>query len=263
MSIAKVWAKAVRKQSKFYFAHWQPTTALALGTVGTLEDKYFFIPDRPISALGYDFDPTNPDHVTADQASGPFKVKYAQTRTTKIAGEANAELPNVPVESAGIKLEFSSKGGFVAEAQKATHPRIRDRSALEQWIKEQYKAGKWQKDWAVVYSVVLADSASVLISESKNSSIELAVTGAVKPSVAKLGDASVELTSVSEKGTTWDFPNERNVTPMFRLVGLKRKYPIIGPHDPAVLSTAVPIGGPSDEDLDDLFAGDLGGDDID
>lgn len=121
-TIAELYCKGVRQQTKFYFSHWLPNSLIKLGTVGALIDKYFFDPKTSLSELGFDFNPDNPDHVVPDTSPSPLKLTAGRTAEVKfkVAGEVNPSLPNIPQGKAGIGVEFSSEGAFVSRRERRT-----------------------------------------------------------------------------------------------------------------------------------------------
>ncbi len=224
-TIAEVYCKGVRQQTKWYFAQWMPNAVIELGTVGTLIDKYYFEPSTTLAALGFSFHPDNPEDVVPDPSATPLKLSSGQTAslTFKTAGEVNPSLPNVPQAKAGIAVEFASEGAFVLEAAETFEPRIRNVAALEDWMMAEYKAKRWHRDWAVIVSLVKAPAASIVISESGSAKLELSVKGEGKVGSVQLGDAAVEFQPMKQSGSVLDLSNSRDVTPIFKLAGLRPK----------------------------------------
>lgn len=224
-TIAELYCKGVRQQTKWYFSHWLPNAVIELGTVGALVDKYYFDPTTTLADLGFNFHADNPEDVVADASATPLKLSSGQTAslTFKLAGEVNPTMPNIPQGKAGIAMEFNSEGAFVLEAAETFEPRMRNVAALEDWMMAEYKAGRWRRDWAVIVSLVKAPAASIVISESKAAKLELAVKGEGKVGSVQLGDAGIEFQPVKQSGTVLDLSNSRDVTPIFKLAGLRPK----------------------------------------
>jgi hypothetical protein len=259
--IAELYCRGVRQQSKFYFSHWLPNATIELGTVGTLIDGCYFDPKTTLADLGFDFDPANPAHIVDDDSPTPLKLTSGRSAelSTKLAGELNPELPNVPQASAGIAISFSSEGAFVIEAPETFEPRIRNVVALERWIMDEWRARRWQRDWAVIVSLVIAPSASIIVSESNAAKLELAVKADGTVGSVRLGDGSVEFQSVRQSGTIADMSNARRVTPLFKLVGLRRKG-VFGGVESGTLRAILPDA--PGADTDDVVVTVLGGDDL-
>lgn len=249
-TIAELYCKGVRQQTKFYYAQWLPNSVITLGTVGSLIDQYFFDPKTTLKDLGFDFDPKSEGDMVPDPSPSPLSLMSGRSASVsyKLAGEVNPGLPNVPQGKAGVAVEFSSHGAFVLEAAETYEPRIRNVTALERWILDEYKAGRWQRDWAVVVSLVEAPHASILVSESHSAKIELAVRGDAEAGTVQLGGVGLQFQSVSKTGTVLDMTNARGVTPLFKLAGLRRKWPLgIGGVKPGTLRTTRGLEGLSPE----------------
>jgi hypothetical protein len=236
-TIPELYCKGVRQQSKLYFAAWLPSTVLELGTVGVLQDRYFFDPKSSLGALGYDFDPADPAHVIPDDSPSPLKLNSGRTsrQTFKLGGEVSTVTPHIPQARAGIGLEFGAEGAFVIEAEETYEPRIRDIFALERWILAQHRAGAWERDWAVVTSLVTAPHASIVVSQSRSSKVELMVSGDAHVGSVELGRAGIDFQSAHTSGTVLNMANSRDVAPLFKLVGLQRKW-MLGGSRPGTLS---------------------------
>lgn len=224
-TIAELYCKGVRQQTKWYFTHWLPNAVIELGTVGTLVDKYYFDPTTTLADLGFDFHADNPEDVVPDTSATPLKLSSGQTASLsfKLAGEVNPTMPNIPQGKAGIAVEFNSEGAFVLEAAETYEPRIRNVAALEDWMLAEYKAKRWHRDWAVIVSLVKAPAASIVISQSGSSKLELTVKGEGKVGSVQLGDAGIEFQPMKQSGSVLDLSNSRDVTPIFKLAGLRPK----------------------------------------
>lgn len=268
-TIPELYCKGVRQQSKLYFAAWLPNTVLKLGTVGVLHDRYFFDPKSSLAKMGFDFDPENPDHIEKDLDASPVKLSSGRTskQTFKVSGEVSTTAPHIPQAKAGISLEFGAEGAFVIEAEATYEPRIKDIFALERWILQQYRAGAWQRDWAVITSLVVAPHASIVVSQSRSSKVELMASGDANVGTVELGNAGIEFQSVHTQGTVLNMANSTNVAPLFKLVGLKRKW-VLGAVRPGTLrsndafATAARASGDAMELEEELYVDYLGGDEL-
>jgi len=235
---------------------------IELGTVGELEGGYLFRPRSTLRDRGIDFDPTA--DVVTDTSSSPldFTSKSGVSITTKLAGEANTNIPSVPQGSAGIKLDFSREASFLIKAQESYEPRIRDLIGLERKILEKYRAGQWDRSWVVVSSLVMAPYVDIVISESASSSIELEVTGSGTVQTVELGNVSLEFAMKRTSGKVLDMRGIRNGTPIFQLAGLKQRF-LGGVHLGGVKGLALEAAGSAYETEDaagHFYLDTLGGD---
>jgi hypothetical protein len=216
----ELYLKGIRKQTKIYFGQWFPNTVLDLGTVGELVDGYLFRPVTTLERLGVEFtvrpDP-DPSPINLLSSSGAKIV-------TKLAGTVNPETPTIPQASAGIGVDLTREGAFVIKARETYEPRIEHLHEIEAAILRLRDTGVWQTRWAVVHQVVQAPFASIIVSVSSTSKLELTAVATADAGPVQLGDARVQLATTSESGTRVEFLDARNVTPLFQLLGLKRRF---------------------------------------
>lgn len=224
MGIAKIYGKRFKDDFKYYFTHWLPNGPIEVGTVGELVDGYLF---RPLSSLkdrGVDFEPTR--DVLLDTSPSPMKFVSSSgyQMTTKLAGDVNTNLPNIPKGSAGIKVAFKEEGVFVIEARQSYEHRLKDVPAIERQILELYRAKKWEKRFVVVLAAVAAPYADILVSETKSSEIELELAASGNAGRVELGNAELQFHVASTSGRMLDMRGSQNIVPAVQLLGLKRKW---------------------------------------
>ncbi len=223
-TVAKVFAKNVRRQTKFYFAHWLPSSSIEIGTVGEVVDDYFFRPVSTLADLGISFSPDK--DIVPDTSSSPIDLVSSKSVSLafKLAGEVNPAMPNIPKGKAGLGIEFSSEGAFIIKAKKTFEPRIRNVARLEKQILEAYKTDVWKKNYAVIYSIVQAPYADIIVSQSSKSGLELEAQASGQVGNVELGDAGLKFSIKKQSGTMLNMLESENVTPLFQLVGIKRKW---------------------------------------
>lgn len=231
-TVAKVYAKGLHRQFKYYYTHWLPNAPLEIGTIGELEDGYFFRPVTTLADLGISFSPQN--DIVPDPSPSPIDLASSKNVQiiTKLSGEVSTALPNIPQGKAGLGLEFSSEGAFVIKAKETYEPRIRNVARLETEILNAHKSGVWKKNYAAIYSIVQAPYADIIVSQSSQSKIELEVQADGQIGKIELGNANVQFSIKKQSGTVLSMLNSRDVTPIFQLVGIKKKLfgnPSAGP----------------------------------
>lgn len=98
---------------------------------------------------------------------------------------------------AGIVVTFGSNaGGVVFEATGTEHQLIADVDALDRTILDAHEHGEWKDDWVVISDLMMATSATILISQGRDAAIGLKAKMQVPPrlSLANL-DAGFEITN--------------------------------------------------------------------
>lgn len=250
-SAAELYLKGIRKQTKIYFGQWFPNSVIELGTVGEVEDGYLFRPKTTLEKLGVPFS------IKEDASPSPLNLVSSEGAKIihKLSGTLNRELPSIPEASAGLAVEFTKCGAFVIKARETFEPRIEHLQDIEAEVLRLREQGIWQSRWAVVHQVVKAPFASILVSVSANSRLELTALAAIDVGPVQLGDARVQLASTSESGTRVEFLDARDTTPLFQLLGLKRR--LFGKRRPGLLggepSLSLDHDVPEDEPEDNAF----------
>ena len=219
-SIAVMYCKQVKRDSRLYFGQWMPNSRMELGTIGKREDGVLFVPKTSLSRQGIAFE------VEEDEFSSPLDLQSSSgvRISTKLAGEVSADAPSIPKASAGVVVEFGRQAAYVIKAERSYEPRIADVAALETEILQRVKKKEWDPQWVVISQLVFTPMVSILISETKNARLEITAEGnATLGQQVKLGDAGFEFRITSESGKYYNFLNSEAVTPLFQLVGLRRR----------------------------------------
>jgi len=241
-----IYAKGIRQQTKFYYAHWLPNQKIGLGVVGELVDNYFFRPLTTLKDLGIDFDPST--DVEQDLNPTPLDLvsKKGVTISFKAAGEIDPGVPSVPQGKAGVSIDFAQEGSFIIKAEKTFEPRIRDVETLGQKILEAYKKGTWKWYYSVIYSVVESPYTDIMISQSSSSKIDLQLNADGNVGKVELGNAELSFSSKKETGSILKMLGSQNANPIFRLLGIKKSPfhdPIVKPYSLNLLGTTSSVEG--------------------
>ena len=160
-----------------------------------------------------DTDSTPIDYVSESGVSIIFKV----------AGEVNPALPNIPQAKAGVGVEFSQEGAFILKAPASYEPSIESTLDLEKHLLKALKKGDWDREWTVIVRLVQTPVATILVSNSSQSKLELAVEGDISPADINLGNGAIKFGFRAQKGDVLQFVGAENLTPIFQLGRLKRR----------------------------------------
>lgn len=237
MSIGTHYCKRVKKDTRLYFAQWFPTATIDLGQVGKLVDGAIFVPKTTLEGEGISFQVTEDTSPAQLDLSSSSDVKV----TFKVGGQVSTTAPSIPQASAGVVVEFGRKAAYVIKAGQVFEPRITNVAALEAEILARVRAGRWDPDWVVISQIVRAPRADILVSESSSSRVEITARGDANiGQVVQLGNVDAAFQITSESGKVANFLNSENVTPLFQLVGLKRR--LLGRARVTTMSDAVEPG---------------------
>jgi len=207
-SPAKVYQKEMHNNVGF-FATWLPGDHMELGAVGVMKDGQFR-QEATLKDLGIKYKPS-------DEGS-PQPLKYTSSKGTSIESSVGAKVPAV---TADIKIDFSSEGAFLFDALRVRQVRIKNRFDVTADILELYEEGKWNKEWYVVESLHMADSATIIVSQDQSAGIVMAASSELPIPSTTLADPKVDLSVKSSHGKLFQIIGGRNLQPLYACLRLK------------------------------------------
>lgn len=214
-AISKQYAREMH--DKFgYMATWLPSVQLKLGDVGTIRAGVFE-PLTSLAQLGITF-ASDHDRQAAD-------LDYTSSDAVSIQTKASAELPNPIVGLAqaqgNISISFKRAEAVVFQASGCASSKLTNLNALGEEILARYRRGDWNAEHVVITDLITAKAATILISNSKDAQIDLALKAEVSPAVTKLADADVAVTRASGIGAR--IVAAKGLTPLFKVAGVRRR----------------------------------------
>jgi len=227
-----------------YRATWLPGAAVALGQVGVL-DAGSLTHETSLPALGIEMPVTEQG---LPEGSLDVTSNEGVSVLFKAAGAIDERFRAVGTAEAGALVQFSRENAVVVELKGVRSHRFVELRAVKAALLDAVVAAddqaRWERDWMVVTEVVVAETATVLVSSSSSARVELRATGSVTPQ----GLADAELRSIPayrhDVGTL--VVAERGLTPLYKALRVRRNFWWL--YDEVVPATGeVP-------DADDLFA---------
>jgi hypothetical protein len=216
VSISKQYAREMHE--KFgYLATWLPNTQVTLGDIGVIRNQVF----EPVSSLhklgiafavDRDRQPADLDYTSSDAVSIQTKVAGAAPDTALAGAQADGS----------ISISFSRADAVVFQAAACLTSRIADVKSLGDEILSRYYRNDWDPQHVVVTDLVTAKAATILISDSHDAHIDLALK-AQTVSVAKLADANASLSVTRASGIGTRVVAAEGLTPLFKVAGVKRR----------------------------------------
>lgn len=215
--------------SKFYLTHmnaktqyratWDPTKKLAIGYIGKLNDGVLSI----YSSLEKEGIPVE---VAIDDsgAAMDYTSHDSVSITTKLAGAAPVAGSVLSDLDAGFTLEFKSEKSIVFQTSNHKVHQLVNLAEIERKVLDKYNNGNWDKDWVIVTELVEADAATIIISNSSNTTLDLKATANVGAGNISLTNASLGLAVAREKGSTLKYLTQSGLTPLYRVMGVKRPF---------------------------------------
>lgn len=217
-SVYKLYAKDVYESLR-YRPTWLPGSPIELGTVGVIEEGIF----RPIIDLKRIDIPFEVE-VDSDLDAIDFASKNGVSIFFKAAGEANGKFQAIAKADAGVLIEFSRECAVVLQLRDVSLNRIADQRALSHALLRSIAVGdeskQWQRDWVVITEVARAGRATIVISNSGKSRLELKASGSTAP--ATLVDASAALSVATESEISTKVIAESGLTPLYRGLRVRR-----------------------------------------
>lgn len=216
--ICDIYSKGVKKKLKNYWAAWLPTSRFQLGDIGIL-NGYFFEKTGSLTELGIPF------QATPDNTPSPLEIvsESSVSAMFKLAGETNAAFLSVPPASAGVKIEFGSKGSFIVQCPETYESTIAEPMALQSAILQRYASNQWPREWAVITRIIQAPTATFLISNSANSGVEFSAAVNLTAGLSDLGKASSGLSFKWQRGDLLKSIGAKDATPFFQLAMVKNR----------------------------------------
>jgi hypothetical protein len=211
-------------KSSGYRATWEPGKLLKIGQIGKIDPKGFFVVYSSLIDEGFSPKVQSDDKSdTLDYSSkGTFEI------TAKVAGEVSSST-NLQKSDAGFDIKLNSEKSILFQIAGYTTEHIVNIGDMKKMILEKYRQGNWEKDLVVITELVVAKSSTIIISTTKGTQLTLKANADVGNKKLAITDASLNLGLVKETGSSMKFVATSGLTPLFRVMGLKK--PIFGPPD--------------------------------
>ena len=201
-----------------YYAAWQPGLPLQLGDVGILSGNIF----TKISSLeNFNLQFKIREDLTSNDLE--YSSKGSVAITSKLSGTVSPEGSKLAQGDVGFILDFSSENAVYFKADGATSDLIDDTITIGNSVLDLYSKGSWNKNWVVITELVKAASATVVISSTSNSSLELKATANVQTADIDIADAQFGFKAAYSKGIDTKIIAQSNLTPLFKLQGIKTR----------------------------------------
>ncbi|MFA6151002.1 MAG: hypothetical protein WC716_06770 [Chitinophagaceae bacterium] len=215
--------------SKFYLAHmhnktkyratWDPTKRFKVGDIGKLEQgvlniytslyKEGILIEMSKGSRGAAMDYTSHESVT-------IKVK--------LKGTVPATGSEFTTLDAGFSFDFKGNNSIVFQTSNHQVCQLINLAEIEHAVLEKYNQGNWDKDWVIITELIEADTATIIISNSSNGILELKASANLGTGTLTLTDAALGLSVLHEKGSTFKYIAQNEITPLYRVMGLRSAF---------------------------------------
>ena len=215
-SLPKFYQDYIDKNFGSYHATWLPTRELNVGDVISIGDDGGIIPQSTLNRLEIPFE------VVQDET--PFDTDSKQDADVDIAPVAQAGTPavgNVVTNAeVGFNIHFKKGNSVVFKLSGSRLYRINFIAELTPTIIKKFKEGTWQKEWMIITELIKADSGTIILAQSGNTSISLKAKADVHAGPIKITDPSLSFDNSANNDDTGTYIKS-DITPLYRCMGIK------------------------------------------
>ncbi|MEQ1571686.1 MAG: hypothetical protein ABMA64_39015 [Myxococcota bacterium] len=218
MGIARRYIHRIHRETGFYAA-WTPAQPLALGDYGPLDDNGAFQRVGNVGDLGFGpltalTEPRPNDFLDVTTGSGT-------SVTIKAAGQVLAG-SSLPQASAGLRISITAADALVCKLSGPRQETLKAMAALQAFVVQAYRDGRWTKDWRIVTQRVVADGATIVYSDSDTVEVEATANA----EITDIANPSLGFVVVAKKGGSVSVVGAPGLTPFVSLVRLRN--PVFG-----------------------------------
>ena len=186
--------------------------------IGHISDSYFnltsFEPDEKSGNAEADID---------------FGTESGVNIEAKISGDAQIPNSRLSLEDTGLVIEFENKASYLLKTGGTKVHFIENIAELGKKVNTLYTQKKWNRNWFIITQLIEAERATLLISKSRNSKIELKAKGSLDSiSEDDLVSADVNFSVLTKKEMNTNIiGKEGPYFPLFKANGVrvKRLFP--------------------------------------
>jgi len=213
--LAKTYLTEIHKALRYY-ATWAPQNNFELGDIGIMKGKQFIYLDK-LKNKKVSFVPNNglPKKDDAFSYYSEDNIKIS----TKLVGEADKQILDA---KAKMIIKFGRKNSILFRPKGVTMHKIEDQLRLAEQITKLYKEKKWKRDWVVITELIEVDSATILISNSKNATAEISASSNVEAGMFNIADAKLGLKLSHSKSLGIEILAAQALTPLYSISGMGR-----------------------------------------
>jgi hypothetical protein len=217
---SQFYLKHINATSSGFRATWDPGLPLKIGDIVKLDSFGAVNVYNSLEKVGIVPEVRTDESTTdLDYSSGS-----GITITVKGAGAAPVTGSVLTDADAGFNLQFTTEKSIVFKIAGYKTHQIINLGEIESFLLAKNKNGDWDKSWLIVTHLIVADTATIIIADKGNASIDLHAKAAVGAAQLKITDASLGLTVARETGSTVNFIAQNGLTPLYKVMGLKSPF---------------------------------------
>jgi hypothetical protein len=202
-----------------YRANWLPDRPLKIGDIGKLEDGLFTL---------YTTLEQQNIKVRTRQSESSLNLDYTSNNSVNIEIDvATSNTGNSSINSVingKVLITFNESNGVVFQMTGIKKEIIENLAEIEPEILEKYRRNEWPKEWVIINELIITDRATIIISTSNNNRIELGCSAPLEFAKNKLADPKINLTLLSERGSSTKIFGMKGLTPLYRVRGIAEPF---------------------------------------
>ncbi len=217
MSAVDLYVKKLFDKYKF-LATWLPNDPISIGDYGIISGNQFH-KEGNLQHLG----------IQSMKIKSEYPIDFSLHYKTKITffTDANATVgfsDLVDIGRGKAHFEFEKEGSFTFDALECSTIKMDNKGQVGEQIKALYRKDKdkWDKSWHVIDKVVTAQSATILVSNSASSNLELHVKAELP--ALNLADTGLNLRFGSEEGEIVRVLTSKRITPLYTASKLRNSF---------------------------------------
>ena len=217
MSAVDLYIKTLYDKYKF-LATWLPNDTISIGDYGIISNN-LFQKMGSLKDFNIQFNEIRSDSPVDLSLHYETNIEYTNNLSVK------TNLPEVlKIGNGKANFKFGKEGAFTFDALECYTYNMDSRGIVGEKIKEIYKTekGKWNKKWYVIDRLIKVKSATILVSNTNQSSLELDLQA--KLPALNLADSNVSFNIRSEQGEIIKILSSDSITPLFMASKLKNSF---------------------------------------
>jgi hypothetical protein len=219
MSVAGTYCRDVSRELRL-LATWPPGSPVQVGSVGRFLGERVFEPETSLGSCGVTF--------SVDDDPGPGVLSYTSAGVRESGVTAGAHLPDLAggavTAEATVTIGFQREHGIVFRASGLRYRTMRDQPKMARKVARLAESGQWGRDWYVVTQVVVADSASILISDAPAAEVELALAAGAEAGGIELLGAELRPRLIRHRGMHILIVAAGGLAPLFKAKRVRRTF---------------------------------------
>jgi hypothetical protein len=203
-----------------YHANWEPHRKLKPGMIGKLFKGQFIIFTN--------LEDENINQIIETQ-DGKGEIEYSSKGkieiTTKLKGQAKPpESAKLGEADAGVIITFGNTNSVVFKAYGTKNHVIVNLKDIEKDFVAKVNSGDLDNDYVIITEIVEAETASVIVSKSKNAKIEIKANVDTEIQEIDIADASLELSVVGQRDIDTKVIARSQVQVLYKAMRIKTKF---------------------------------------